>query len=120
LLKTVTLTPALESFRFAVAGREATIETAVRVGSGGRIVGFGDRARVDGTEVLPLFPSGGGTVDERVLGLVCRRGLALALGPWTILRPRVVVRGVEGVQISREAFTRALQAAGALTVEFTD
>ena len=122
LQKTILLTAAPERFTFASAGRQATLDTALRVGPDGRIVGFGEAGGADAAQVLRLFGSGGGVTDERALTAFCRHGLAQALGPWAPLavRPRVVVRGVERVGVAPEVFARVLRAAGAMTVEFVD
>lgn len=120
LQKTITVTAAPERFRFASAGREAVIDTVLRVAPDGRILGFGAGAGTSEGQVIRLLTSGGVAVDERALEALCRRGLALALGPWGIVRPRVVVRGSKQVPVSAEVFARVLRAAGAATVEFAD
>ena len=118
LQQTITLVLSPDQFRFSSNGRDAMIDTSVRVAPNGRIVGFGDAAPSDGVRVLPLFSSNG-SVDERAMEILCRRGLALALG-WWALRPRVVVRGAERVRVAREVLTRVLRHAGAFSVEFAD
>lgn len=119
LQKTVAVTVACERLGFAAAGREVTIDAAVRVAPDGRILGFGGRGAAGDEEVRRLFPPGGG-VDERALVALCRRGLALVLGPWIVVRPRVVVRRAAQADISPEVLSRALGAAGAAAVEFVD
>ncbi|HVE78156.1 MAG TPA: hypothetical protein VNA89_04825 [Gemmatimonadaceae bacterium] len=120
LQQTVAVSVTRERVGFASARREVTIDAAVRVAPDGRILGFGARGAAGGAQVMPLFPPGASDVDERALVALCRRGLALALGPWGLLRPRVVVRGAERVQLSAATLARALRAAGAATVELVD
>jgi hypothetical protein len=65
LLRTVTLVPALECFRFASGAHEVTIDTAVRVAAGGKIVGFGDAAAGrDETRVLRALRAAGAFTVE--------------------------------------------------------
>ena len=121
LRKTITITAAPETFRFASAMREVSIDTALRVAPDGRILGFGESGVTsDGqVQVMRLFTAGGAEVDERAMVALCRRGLALTLGPLG-MRPRVLVRGAKRVPVRPEVFARALREAGAATVEFTD
>ena len=121
--KTVTVTATPERITFASARREAAIETAVRIGADGRILGFGDSGARSEGQRRPLFSPGASetaAVDEKALVVLCRRGFALVLGPWPGLRPRVVVRGAKRWGFPRQALVRALQSAGAEAVEFAD
>ena len=123
LRKTVTVTVAPQRFSFASARREAVIDTTIRVSADGRIVGFGDAGPTSQGQVRPVFSPGAlaaVAVDEQALVALCRRGFALVLGSGPKLRPRVVVRGAQRWGIPEERFVRALRAAGAETVEFTD
>jgi hypothetical protein len=123
LRKTVTVTAAPKRFSFASARREAAIDTTVRVGADGRILGFGDSGATIQGQVMPVFGPGESAtvaVDEQALVALCRRGFALVLGPWPVLRPRVVVRGAKRWGVPQEIFLRALREAGAEIVEFTD
>jgi hypothetical protein len=119
LQKTVVVTVSPESFTFASPGREATIDTVLRVAPDNRILGFGRGRESDGARRLRLFDPDGNLTDERALVALCRHGLMAALGPWSILavRPRVVVHAGESVRLPPETFTRVLRAAGAMTVE---
>ena len=123
LRKTVTVTAAPKRFGFASEGREAAIDTTLRVAADGRILGFGDAgAKIEG-QAMPVFnppESATAVVNEQALVALCRRGFALVLGPWPGLRPRVVVRGAKRCGVPQEVFLRALWEAGAETVEFTD
>jgi hypothetical protein len=123
LRKTVTVTAAPQRFSFASARREAAIDTSVQVGADGRILGFGDSGATIQGQVRPVFSPGASTtvaVDEQALVALCRRGFQLVLGPWPVLRPRVVVRGAKRWGVPQEIFLRAFRNAGAETVEFTD
>jgi hypothetical protein len=123
LRNTVTITAAAKRFSFASARRAAAIDTTLRVGADGRILGFGDSGGAMQGQVMPVFGPGESAtvaVDERALVALCRRGFALVLGPWPVLRPRVVVRDARRCGVPREIFLRALREAGAETVEFTD
>jgi hypothetical protein len=123
LRKTVTVTAAPKRFSFASGRREATINTTVRVGADGRILGFGDSGPTIQGQVMPVFGPGESAtvaVDEQALVALCRRGFALVLGPLPGLRPRVVVRGTKRWDVPQEVFLRALRVAGAETVDFTD
>ena len=123
LRKTVTVTIAPGKFSFASAPREAAIDTTVRVGAGGRILGFGDAGPTIQTQLRPIFtpgPSAAVAVDEPALVALCRRGFSLVLGPGLNLRPRVVVRGARRAGLPQETLLRALRNAGAETVELSD
>lgn len=123
LRKTVTVTVAAERFSFASAGREATLDTTLRVTPDGRILGFGDAGATNKGRAMPVFISeraATAVVDEQALAALCRRGFASVLGPWPGLRPRVVIRGNRQCGVPQEVLLRALWDAGAETVEFTD
>lgn len=71
LRKTVILTTAPQRFSFASAPRHAEIDTTVRVGANGRIVGFGDSGPTTQGQLRPIFgPSASAAVgvDEQALG----------------------------------------------------
>lgn len=93
-----------------------TIESALQVGADGQILGFGRARATANAGIIELFPSNAPSPDEDAFVALFRRGLALTLGPWTLLRPRVVVQCGEGVEASSTLLERALRAAGASEV----
>ena len=118
LRPTVTVSVTRERFTFATESRTTTIDSAIQVATDGRIRGFGRTNVAADTQVVELFLPDGSAANERAMFVLCRRGLSLTLGPWGILRPRVLVHRAEEVASAATVVERSLRAAGARVVIF--